>query len=77
MCDVIIIRLERRVAMSGGKGNQTLNIEKAIERPILKLGYPNFRWSFYLNLLLVASLPFRRTARIFKTSHMTLSSASY
>ena len=40
--------------------NQSLNIKTAVERPILKLGLPNFRWSFYFILLLVSSLLFRR-----------------
>ena len=53
---------------------QPLNIKTAVKRPILQLGLPNFRWSFFFILLLVASLLFRR---IFMTSHMTLSSASY
>ncbi len=39
MCDVIKIRLKRRDAARSGKGNQLLNIETAVERPILKLGY--------------------------------------
>ncbi len=43
MCDVLKIRLKRRIATRSGKGNQPLNIETAIERPILKLGLPNFR----------------------------------
>ncbi len=42
------------------KGNQPLNIKTAVEQPILKLGLPNFMWSFYFILLLVASLLFRR-----------------
>ena len=58
MCDVIKIRLKRRIATRSGKGNQPLNIKTAVERPILKLGLPNFRWSFYFILLLVASLLF-------------------
>ncbi len=37
MCDVIMIRLKRRDAKRSGKGNQPLNINKAVERPILKL----------------------------------------
>ena len=74
MFDVIKIRLKRRIAMRSGKENQPINIKTAVERPILKLGLPNFRWSFYSILLLVSSLLFRR---IFMTSHMTLSSASY
>ncbi len=45
-CDVIKIRLKKRIATSG-KGNQTLNIKTDVERPIIKLGLPNFRWSFY------------------------------
>ncbi len=45
----------------------------AVERPILKLGLSNFRWSFYFTLLLVAPILFRR---VFRTSHMTLSIAS-
>ncbi len=47
MFDVIKIRLIRRIATRSGKGNQPLNIKTAVERPILKLGLPNFRWSFY------------------------------
>ena len=43
MCDVIKIRLNRRIATRSGKGNQPLNIKTAIERLILKLGYPNLR----------------------------------
>ena len=50
MCDVIKIRLKRRNATSG-KGNQPLNIKLAVERPILKLGKPIFRWSCYIILL--------------------------
>ena len=46
MCDVIKIRLKRRIASRSGKRNQSLNIKTAIEWPILKLGLPNFRWSF-------------------------------
>ncbi len=48
MCDVINILLKRRIATRSGKGNQQLNMKTSIERPILKLGLPNFRWSFYL-----------------------------
>ncbi len=70
MSDVIKIRLKRRIATRSGKGNQPLNIKTAVKRPILKLGLTNFWWIFYLILLLVASLLFRR---IF---HITLSSAS-
>ncbi len=74
MCDVIKIRLKRRNATRSRKENQQLNIKTAVvEWPILKLGLPYFRWSFYFILLLVASLLFRR---IFMTSYMTLSSAS-
>ncbi len=42
MCDVIKIRLKSRIASTSGKGNQPLNIKTAVERPILKLGLPNF-----------------------------------
>ncbi len=70
MCDVIILRLNRRIAMISGKGNQPLNIKTAVELPILKLRLPNFRSSFIFILLLVASLLFRR---IIMTSHITLS----
>ncbi len=42
MCDVIKIRLKRRIATRSGKGNQPLNIKTALERPIVKLGLPNF-----------------------------------
>ena len=73
MCDVIKIRLKIRIATRSGKGNQLLNIKTAVEGLILKLGIPSFRWKFYLNLFLVASLLFRH---IFMTSHMTLSRAS-
>ena len=73
MCDVIKIRLKSRGATRSGKGTQPLNNKTAVEWPILilKLGLTNFRWNFYLILLLVASLPFRRM-----TSNMPLSSAS-
>ena len=47
MCDVIKIRIKRRIAMRSRRGNQPLNIKTAIERPIFKKGLPNFRWSFY------------------------------
>ena len=60
MCDVIKIRLKRRNATRSGKENQPLSIKTTVERPILKLGLPNFRWSFYSILLLVAFLLFRR-----------------
>ena len=73
MCDIIKILLKRRIAMRTGKGNQPLNIKTAIERSIIKLGYPNFMLSFYFILLFVASLLFRH---ILMTSRMTLSSAS-
>ncbi len=73
MCDIIKIRLKRRIATRSGKGNQLLNIKTAVKRPILKLRLPNFWWSFYFILLLVASLLFRR---IFMMSHMKLSSTS-
>ena len=51
MCDVIKIRLKRRHAMRSGKGNQLLNIKTAVERPIFKLGLPNFRWSLHSSFL--------------------------
>ncbi len=54
----------------GNEINQLLDIKTAVERQILKLGLPSFRWSFYFFLLLVASL------HIFMMSHMILSSAS-
>ncbi len=73
MCDVIKMRLKSRDATRSEKGNQPLNIKPTVERPILKLRLPNFRWSLYFISLLVANLLFRR---IFMTSHMTLSSAS-
>ena len=43
MCDVIKIRLKRRIATRSGKGTQPLNIKIAVARPILKLGLPNSR----------------------------------
>ena len=46
MCVVIKIRLKRRIAKRSGKGTQPLNIKTAVERPVLKQGLPNFRWSF-------------------------------
>ncbi len=57
MCDVTKIRLKRRIATRSGKGNQSINIKTAVERPVLKLGLPNFSWSFFM-VLLVASLFF-------------------
>ncbi len=48
MCEVIKIWLKRRIVTRSGKGNQPLNIKTAIERPILRLGYPNFRGAFIL-----------------------------
>ena len=48
MCDVIKIRLKRKIATRSGKGKKPLNIKTAVERPISKLILPNFRWSFYL-----------------------------
>ncbi len=47
MGDDMKIRLKRRIATRSGKGNQPLNIKTAVERPILKLGLSNFKWSFY------------------------------
>ena len=44
MCDVIKIRLKKRIATRSGKGNQPLNIKTAVDRQILKLGLPNFMW---------------------------------
>ncbi len=39
LCDVIKIRLKRRIATRSGKGNQPLNNKSAVvEWPILKLG---------------------------------------
>ena len=58
MCDFIKIRLKKKYGALSGKVNQPLNIKTAVERPILKLGLPSFRWSFYFILLLVASLIF-------------------
>ncbi len=49
ICDVIKLRLKRRIATRSGKGNQPLNIKTAVE-----LGLPNFRLSFNFILLLVA-----------------------
>ena len=43
LCDVIKIPLESWDATRSGKGNQLLNIKTTVERPILKLGLPNFR----------------------------------
>ncbi len=43
MCDVIKKHIIGRIAMRSGKGNQPINIETAVERPILKLGLRNFR----------------------------------
>ncbi len=66
-------RLKRRIATRSGKGNQPLNIKTAVERLILKLGLPKFRWSYYFIFLHVAFLLF---ICIFMTSHMSLFSAS-
>ena len=57
MCDVIKICIKVRIVTRSGKGNQPLNIKTAVEMPILKLRLPNFRWSFYFILLLVAAFP--------------------
>ena len=46
MFDVIKIRLKRKIATRRGKGNQPLNIKTAVERLILKIELPNFKWSF-------------------------------
>ncbi len=43
MCDVIRIRLKRRIATRSGNENQPLNIKTAVELPILKLRLPRFR----------------------------------
>ena len=43
MCDIIKIRLKRRIATRSVKGNQPLNIKTAVEQPISNLGLPNFR----------------------------------
>ena len=51
MCDVIKIRLKRRIATRSGKGNQPLNIRTAVKLPILKLELPNFRWGLYFNCI--------------------------
>ena len=37
MCDVIKIHLKRGIATISGKGEQPLNIKRAVELPILKL----------------------------------------
>ena len=47
MSDIIKIRLKRRIGTKSEKGKQLLNIKTAVERLILKLRLPNFRWSFY------------------------------
>ena len=60
MCDVIKLRLKRRISKRIGKEKRPLNIKTAVEPPIVKLRLPNFRWSFYFILLLVAFLLFRR-----------------
>ena len=60
MSAVINIRLKRRIATRCGKGNQPLKIKTAVDQPILKLGLPNFRWSFYFILIPITSLIFRR-----------------
>ncbi len=43
MCDVIKIRLKRSIGTRSRKENQPINIKTSVERPILKLGLPNFR----------------------------------
>ncbi len=47
MYDVIKINLKRRIATRSGKVNMPLSTKTAVERPILKLGLPNFKWSLY------------------------------
>ena len=46
MFDVIKIRIKRKIATRSRKGNRPLDIKTAVERPILKLGLPDFIWSF-------------------------------
>ena len=70
MYDVIKKSLKRSYATRSGKGNQPLNIKTAVQRPILKLGLLNFKWSFYFISLLGVYL-------LFMASHMPLSRASY
>ena len=72
MCDVIRIRLKRWIATRRGKGNQPLNIKTALEWPILK-DYQILGGAF-ISFNSLCFLPFRR---IFMTSYMTLSSASW
>ena len=56
----VALLTSKRDATRSGKGKQPLNIKTAVERSIFKLRLPNFRWSFYFILLLVASLFLRR-----------------
>ncbi len=74
MYDVIKINLKRRYATRSSKGNQPLNIKTAAERPILKLGLPNFRCSFYFYFTTRCNPPFKT---YFMTLHMTFSRASF
>ncbi len=70
MSDDMKIGMKRRISTRSGKGNQLLNIKTAVERPILKIGIPNFEFLFYLTSYCI---PHFRV--IFMTSHMTPSSA--
>ncbi len=67
MCDAIKIDLKRRIATRSGNGNQPPNNKTAAN---YKARIIKFRWSFYFILFLLF-------IRIFMTSHMTLSSASF
>ncbi len=62
MCDVIKIRLKRRIAMRSGKGDHPLNIRKVVEWPILKLRLSILCGAYFI-LLHVVSLLFRRILR--------------
>ncbi len=73
MCDVINIRLKRRIAARSGKGNQLLNIETTVEQPILNLGLQILGEAFTFSLFLVASQLLRRN---FMMPHIPLSSVS-
>ena len=48
MCDVIKIRLKRRIATRSGKGNQPLNIKTDVEWPILNIGLSFLGGAFIL-----------------------------
>ncbi len=70
MCEVMKIRLKRRIVARSGRGNQLLDIKTAVERPILKLGLRNFWCSscFFYNEEIRFSNPSQKKTHVRKTT---------